>query len=197
MTRAVVLASSSEIRKRLLKEAMVPLHVVPAVIDEESARRSLRSEGASPLETATALAELKARRVSRPSDGKLTVGCDQILEFEGKAHAKAADMEAARELLLRLRGRTHKLHAGTVVCESGRPVWRGVSSAEVTFRSFSDSYLDLYLRRGGPGLLDSVGCYRIEKEGIRLIARLSGDIYAVYGLPMIALLGYLEGRGAL
>ena len=195
LTQTVVLASASAIRKRLLEAAGVKLDVRPAVIDEDLFRQSLQSEGASPAEMATALAELKARKV--PGHGKLTIGCDQILEFEGKAHGKAADMAAARAFLLRMRGRSHRLHAAAVICENGRPVWRSVTAAQVTFRPFSDRYLDHYLQRGGRELLGSVGCYRIEEEGIRLVADLSGDIYAVYGLPMIPLLEYLAERGVL
>ncbi len=197
MTASVVLASASPIRKRLLEAAGVILDVRPAMIDEETVRQSLQAENVTSMEMATSLAELKARRISRSSDQHLTIGCDQILEFEGEICSKSRRHEDARLLLRRLRGKSHSLYAAAVICEQGTPVWRSVSSARVTMRSYSDAYLESYLHRGGENLRGSVGCYHIEEEGIRMIAELSGDIYAVYGLPMIALLGYLIDRGIL
>lgn len=197
MTQKVVLASASETRKRLLSSAGVSFEAIAAVLDEESIRQSLTLEGAAPIEMSTALAEMKALRVSAQYNEHLVIGCDQILEFDGKAHGKARDLKVAKKFLQILRGKTHKLHSASVICENNIPIWRAVSSAEVTFRNFSDSYIDNYLQRGGHELLYNVGCYRIEEEGIRLFASLTGDIYAVYGIPMIALLGYLMERGFL
>lgn len=197
MTKKIVLASASEKRRQILNSAGIALEVRPAAIDELSIRQALKLEGADPKEMATSLAEIKARRVSRPSDGRLTIGCDQILEFEGQSYGKAADLIEATTFLQKLRGKTHFLHSAAVVCEDGHVVWRGIASASLTFRNFSDKFLDRYLQRGGTSLLDSVGCYRIEEEGIRLVAKLSGDIYAVYGLPMTSLLEFLESRGVL
>lgn len=197
MNQTVVLASASIIRRKLLHAAGVPLEVKAANVDEEALRRSLIAEGATPIEMSTALAEFKSRRVSRQYEGQLIIGCDQILEFEKTAYGKVIDMDAAKKFLLKLRAQTHILHAAAVICVNEQPIWRSLSSVEVTFRYFSDKYLDAYLKRGGASLLNSVGCYHIEGEGIRLIANLSGDIYAVYGLPMIELLGYLTDQGIL
>lgn len=194
-SQPIVLASASSIRSKLLAAAKVPHIIQAAAIDEEAYRQSLQFEGASAIAMATTLAEMKARRISRRYSEHLVIGCDQILEFEDQAYAKVCDMEAARKFLQRLRGHTHQLHSAAVICENSNPVWRTVTSARVTFRSFSDAYLEDYLQRGGSKLLASVGCYHIEGEGIRLVADLSGDFYAVLGLPMTALLGYLMDRG--
>lgn len=195
LAQPVVLASASSIRSRLLEAAKVPHIIHAAAIDEDAYRQSLQTEGAAAIAMATTLAEMKAQRVSRRYSDHLVIGCDQILEFEDQAYAKVSDIEAARKFLQRLRGHTHQLHSAAVVCENSNPIWRAVSSARVTFRSFSDAYLEDYLQRSGSKLLASVGCYHIEGEGIRLVADLSGDFYAVLGLPMTALLGYLVDRG--
>ena len=197
MTSGIVLASGSKTRRKILEEAGISLVVEPARVDEQSYRQSLEAEGASPLSMATALAEIKSRRVSHRHPQNLTIGCDQILEFEGKSRGKAADMSMAREFLWELRGHTHQLHSAAVICQDSQPVWRSVSTAHVTFRHFSDTFLENYLQNVGPEILSSVGGYQIEGQGIRLIANLRGDIYAVLGLPMIQLLGYLVSQGAI
>ncbi|MCY3880283.1 MAG: Maf family protein [Rhodobacteraceae bacterium] len=197
MSEGIVLASASEIRGRLLREAGVKLQVRPVAVDEALLRCSLEAEGAAALDMATALAAVKAARRSTKESTNLVLGCDQILQFEGKVFGKASNREGAREMLSRLRGKTHTLVSAAVFCESGREVWRGASQAEVTFRNFSDSYLDSYLEGADASLLQSVGCYHIEAEGIRLISGLKGDVYAVYGLPLIPILGYLIDRNVI
>ena len=197
MANTVLLASASEIRKELLEAAGVALRVRPAAVDEEMFRQALEAEGAAAREMAIALAEIKAKRISAAVPEILTIGCDQILEFDGMAHGKAATLQEMREFLIKLRGRTHRLYSASVICDGGNTVWRACTYADVTFRKFSDNYLDGYINRGGSALLNSVGCYRFEQEGVRLIAKLTGDVHAVYGLPLIPILGYLAERGIL
>ncbi len=193
----MILASESDIRKRLLQAAGVPFVVVKARLDEESARAALDADGVLPGDMALALAELKARKVSLKNPAQLVIGCDQILEFEGRAIGKARNIDEARSVLQAMRGKTHHLYAASIICENGREVWRGRTKAAVTFRKFSDVFLENYLLRRGHEILGSVGCYQIEEEGIRLVAQLKGDLYAVYGLPILELLQYLTDRKAI
>jgi septum formation protein len=46
-------------------------------------------------------------------------------------------------------------------------------------------------------LLGSVGAYRLEGRGIQLFERMTGDHFAVLGLPLFELLDFLRSRGAL
>lgn len=197
MPKTVVLASSSEVRKKLLKAAGVALITRPAAVDEEMFRQALAAEGAVAQEMATSLAEIKARRVSDRYPEMLTIGCDQTLEFGARAYSKARSVREAREFLIMLRGKTHRLYSAAVICDGGITVWRACTYADVTFRYFSDSFLDGYIKRGGSIMLSSLGCYRFEEEGVRLVAKLTGDVHAVYGLPLIPILGYLGERGIL
>ncbi len=48
--------------------------------------------------------------------------------------------------------------------------------------------LEGYLAREGDALLSSVGCYRLEGEGLQLFDRIEGDYFAILGLPMLGLL---------
>jgi septum formation protein len=62
---------------------------------------------------------------------------------------------------------------------------------------FSDTVLETYLAAEGTAVLGSVGAYRLEGRGIQLFARVEGDYFAILGLPLLELLGFLRERGAL
>jgi septum formation protein len=127
----------------------------------------------------------------------LVLGCDQVLEFDGKAMAKAGSREDARVKLMALRGRTHRLLSAVVLYDSKKPVWRHVATASLTMRNFSDAYLDSYLDRNWPSVADSVGAYKLEAEGLRLFHAIEGDYFTILGLPMLQLVSYLCQRGFL
>ena len=189
---SIVLASGSATRLRLLRSAGVSVIPQPARIDEDAVVAALLEEGADPREMSTALAELKAQRISGKHPEPLVIGCDQVLEFDGRPVSKCRTPAEARDLLMRLRGRTHQLHSSAVVCRSGRLIWRHTATATITMKTYSEEYLDAYLKRNTGTILDSVGCYLIEEEGIRLIAGIGGDFFTVCGLPLLPLLAYLE-----
>lgn len=192
----VILASTSASRASLLRNAGVAFEALRPGVDEDAAKASLLAEGVQPREIADALAELKAVRISSRAEG-LVIGADQTLDLDGELIDKAATLEEARERLVRLRGRPHKLHSGVVVARDGQPIWREVETATLWMRPFSDAYLDAYLARHGDGLLSSVGCYRLEDEGVQLFSRIQGDYFTILGLPMFGLLDLLRRHGAL
>ena len=192
----VVLASTSAIRAQLLAHAGVPFEAVPAGVDEASVKDSLLAEGLGPRDIADALAEAKAVKVSGRRPG-LVIGADQTLDLDGRLFDKADTVEAARERLKTLRGKTHKLHCGMVVARDGRPIWREVVTASLKMRPFSDAWLDGYLQRNAPGVLSSVGCYQLEGEGVQLFDRIDGDYFAILGLALTPLLDILRRHGAM
>ena len=192
----VVLASTSASRAAVLTGAGVPFTAKAPGVDEDAAKAALLGEGAGPREVADALAELKAIRVSARNDA-LVIGADQTLDLDGTLFDKAASLEEARERLLALRGRPHRLHAAVVVAQGGAPIWREVQTSTLWMRPFTDDFLDDYLAREGEALLGSVGCYRLEGLGAQLFSRIDGDYFAVLGLPLFGLLDLLRRHGAL
>lgn len=191
----LILASASSARASLLESSGISVRCLPARIDEEAIRASLEAEGASPRDLADALAEMKAQKVSLKNPEAVVIGCDQVLDFKGQVFGKPADLAAARSQLLALRGQTHKLLSAVVVYDQGKPVWRFVGEVRLTMREFSEAYLASYLERQGEQLLETVGGYKLEAEGVRLFSKIEGDYFTVLGLPLVALLSYLGQRG--
>ncbi|MCF2871484.1 Maf family protein [Octadecabacter sp. G9-8] len=197
MTDRIILASTSEIRSNLLRNAGVQHDVIPARIDEDSVKRALAAEDAPPRDIADTLAEMKARKVSEKGNGGLVIGCDQVLSFKGQIISKPETIEDARAQLNLLRGEAHQLLSAAVVYEDLKPVWRHVGVARLGMRDFSDAYRDDYLDRNWDSIRWSVGGYKIEEEGIRLFRMVQGDTFTIQGLPLLELLSYLTLRGTL
>jgi septum formation protein len=190
-----ILASASEIRAQMLRNAGLAIEVVPARIDEESIRKSLQVENASPHSIADVLAEAKARKISEKHPAALVIGSDQILELDGQIFSKPETPEEARAQLNAMRGRTHKLLSTAVICQNGQPLWRHTGHVRLTMRDFSPAYLESYLARNWSEIRLTVGCYKLEAEGVRLFSRIEGDYFNVLGLPLIEVLTWLGIRG--
>jgi len=192
----VTLASKSAARQAILRNAGVAFEAVSSGVDEDAAKAGLLAEGAAPREVADALAELKAFKVSTKRPG-LVIGSDQTLELDGALFDKVDTIEAARERLVALRGKVHKLHSAVVVARDGQPIWRVVETTRLSVRNFSDAWLDGYLQRNAPDILSSVGCYFLEGEGVQMFDRIDGDYFAILGLPVVGLFDFLRLHGAL
>lgn len=182
----------------MLRAAGVEVEAHPALVDEAAIKDSMIADGAKARDIADALAEAKARKVSRKCSGALVLGCDQILvTADGQIFDKPETAEEAQAHLERLSGKTHKLISAAVICENGEPIWRIVDTASLTMRSLSSAFIDQYVAEYWEQLRHCVGCYRIEAEGAQLFSSISGSQFTIIGLPLLPVLDYLRLRGLL
>lgn len=193
----IILASQSATRVGILRNAGVVFEALPSRVDERRIEASLASAGASPGEIALALAEAKAAAVAHADPAALVIGADQTLEAGTERWHKPASMMEARDQLGALSGRTHRLRSAVVGLHGNAPPWRFVDTASLTMRNLSSSEIDAYLDRVGEIALRSVGAYQLEGPGIQLFERIEGDYFTILGLPLLPLLTWLRGEGAL
>ena len=193
---SLTLASTSSARRAVLAGAGVAFEAVSPGVDEEAAKAHLLAAGADPRAVAQALAEEKALAVSRLRPG-LVIGADQTLELDGALYDKVTSLAAAGERLRELSGKTHRLHAALAVARDGAVVWRETQSPNLTMRPLSDAFIEAYLAQEGEAALWSVGCYRLEGQGVQLFERIEGDYFAILGLPLMGLLHLLRREGVL
>jgi len=193
----IILASASAARAGLLRSAGVDFTARPAAIDESQLKRDASRRGDSAIDCALALAAEKACVVSRRHPEALVIGADQILAVGEEWFDKPADLAEACAQLRALRGRTHRLETAAVVARGEALLWRATSAPEMHMRRFSDAFIEAYVAAEGEVLLGSVGAYRLEGRGVQLFTRITGDHFAVLGLPLVELLGFLRERGAM
>jgi septum formation protein len=168
----------------------------------QSLRVPFRSEGPQVFEdyppgtgvrdAVAMLAERKARAVLIRNPTALVVGCDQLAAIEDDALGKPADRKAARDQLLRLSGRTHRIVTGLCLLGPGTRELE-VDEAHLTLFPLTpeeiDRYLDTHEWEG------CAGGYRVEGAGQALFTEIAGDRTAVMGLPMTRLVNALRRVG--
>lgn len=194
---SLVLASGSASRKALLTAAGVVFTADPADLDEDRLMADLKARGADAPAVAAELAQQKALAVSHRHPGKIVLGGDSVIAFQGEYLSKCATLEAARALLSRLSGQTHLLVSAAALARDGDLLWTHASPCRMAMRDLSPNFLDDYLAAEGPAILSSVGCYHFEGRGAQLFAKVDGDYFSVLGLPLLQVLAQLRKEGVL
>ncbi|QDQ13376.1 nucleoside triphosphate pyrophosphatase [Streptomyces spectabilis] len=178
-TRRLVLASQSPARLGLLRQAGLAPEVIVSGVDEDAVTAP------TPAELAKALAEAKASVVAaRPDvEGALVIGCDSVLELDGRALGKPADAEEATTRWKSMRGRAGVLQTGHCVYDtaSGRHV-AATASTVVRFGDPSDEEIAAYVASGEP--LHVAGAFTLDGRSAPFIDGIDGDHGNVIGLSL-------------
>ena len=179
----------------MLEAAGVPFEPIDAPLDEEAVKAELRPRGLGAAALAAALAERKALSASA-APKELVLGCDQTLELDDcEMLDKPQSREDAFRQLRRMSGREHRLHSAAAIAVESEVIWSGAETVRLWVRPLSDAFISTYLDREYEEIRWSVGGYRIEGPGVQLFERIEGSHFAILGLPLLPLLGYLRGQG--
>ena len=197
MVMPIILASGSQTRAQMLRQAGLDFDVQVARIDEQMIKESLLGDGRSPRDIADALAESKARKIAQKHYDTFVIGCDQVLDFQGKLLSKPASPEDAIQQIKSMRGERHMLLSAAVIYHEGKPIWRHIGQVRLRMRDASDSYIDKDVDRNWDSIRHSVGGYKLEEEGARLFHSIEGDYFNVLGMPLLELLAFLTLRGVI
>ena len=178
----LVLASASPARRELLIRAGLMPRVVVSGVDEDALEAALGAE-AAPAEVALVLAQAKARAVAAlpETEGALVVGCDSVLEFEGRALGKPENADEAVARWFEMRGRSGVLLTGHWLVDrsSGKEAGE-VAATTVHFGEPSDEEVFAYVAAGEP--LHVAGAFTIDGLGGVFVDRIEGDHSNVVGL---------------
>jgi septum formation protein len=194
---SIILASGSATRQNMLRSAGVPFEIDRPDVDEGALKIECRAQGLTIGETAQALALAKAKQVSPRHPGRVVLGADQMLECGDEWFDKPVDRTAAGHQLMKLSGRSHKLHSATVAVRDSQMIWRNTDTAELTVYPITSEYLEFYLDRVGDAVLSSVGGYQIEGLGIQLFSAIKGSHFTIQGMALLPLLAFLRTEGVI
>ncbi|MCL1907164.1 MAG: Maf family nucleotide pyrophosphatase [Propionibacteriaceae bacterium] len=177
----VILASASPARLQTLRNAGINPEVIVSEVDESV------FTAATPSELACLLAEKKAEevftRLGSPAD-TIIIGCDSILDFEGRPQGKPGSPEAAVELLRRTRRRSGVLVTGHHIIVSTDRVQRVNRGGKTIIHvaDLSDEEIDAYVATGEPEHV--AGGFTIDALGGPFITGIEGDPHNVVGLSL-------------
>mgnify|MGYP001391643402 CR=1 FL=1 len=104
MSNKIILASKSEVRKKILDKNNIESIVEPSNVDEEIVKISLLKEKVGPEIISKNLAELKANKVSIKKTDEIVLGADSVIDLEGELISKPKSREEAMEILKKLAG---------------------------------------------------------------------------------------------
>ena len=186
----VVLASKSEIRKKILEENGFRCTVEPSNVDEEPVKESLLNEGATPEVISKNLAELKANKVSLKRNGELVLGADSIIDLNNKIISKPKNRDEALKILKELNGKTHYLISSVCISKNGSMLWNYSDKASLTMKKMTDEELKKYLSKIKDEALYAYNVYQIEGEGRNLFSRIDGEEETIMGLPINSIKEY-------
>ena len=183
----LVLASSSPARLRVLRDAGFDPEVMIGGVDEDI-------DVAETGEAVVALARRKAEAVAGRCPGALVVGCDSMLDVDGKACGKPASAADAAACWRRQAGRDARLFTGHHVMDTrdGRSV-SAVASTVIRFGRPSEAEIAAYVATGEPMAL--AGAFSLEGRAAPFIDGIDGDPTNVLGLSLPTLRTMLAGLG--
>jgi septum formation protein len=173
----LVLASASAARLATLRAAGVDPEVVVSGVDEA------RVPAGPPATRALQLARLKATTVARRRDDAFVLGCDSLLELDGREFGKPVSADSARLRWRAMRGREGVLHTGhwLVDAHTGRETGR-TGSTVVRFADVTDDEIAAYVATGEP--LHVAGAFTLDGLGGPFVTGIDGDPHNVVGLSL-------------
>lgn len=187
----LILASSSSIRRDMLRAAGVEFAIVPSAIDEGEAKARLTD----PADIAGELAGAKAAEVSRARPDDWVIGSDSVVSVAGRIFDKPHDRDEAAEHLRWFSGKEMRLTSAVALARTGEVQWSHGETANLRVRELSSAFIAAYLDAEWPEVGHTVGVFRMEGRGVQLFSSIEGDHFTILGMPLLPLLGALRERG--
>ena len=192
MINKIILASKSEIRKKILDKNGIKCEVVPANVDEDQVKESLLQEKATPEIISKNLAELKANKVSEKKQNFLVLGADSVIDLNGELISKPKNRKEALNILQKLNGQKHQLISSVCISKNGSMIWNFTDSSKLTMKELNIDKIKSYLDKIRDKELYAYGVYQIEADGRSLFLNIEGDENTVMGLPIKQIKEYLK-----
>ena len=192
MINNIILASRSEVRKKILNQNGINCEIIPANIDEETVKESLLKEKATPKIISKNLAELKANKISKKKLNEFVLGADSVIDLNGELISKPTNREEAINILKKLNGKKHQLISSVCISKNGSMIWNSTDASALIMKQLNLDEIKSYLAKIRDKELYAYGVYQIEATGRSLFSNIEGDEDTVMGLPIKQIKEYLD-----
>lgn len=187
----IILASGSESRKIMLKDAGLSFDVQVSDVDEDALKALI---GDMPFEKQViALAKAKAEVISEINPNALVIGGDQMCVMGDEVFHKPGSKEQAIINLSKLSNTTHYQHSGICIFKNSECLWEYSEKAIMTMHDLSVEEITAYVKLENP--IHAAGAYKYESIGCNLFKSVEGSSYTVRGMPLLPLLNTLRSFG--
>jgi septum formation protein len=185
---SIILASASPARLAVLRAAGLEPEVVVSGVDESALTAG------TPAELAGLLAQAKAAAVASGLEQGLVIGCDSLLDLDGRALGKPASAAEAADRWREMSGRTGTLVTGHCVIDAatGRRAAAGAAT-RVRFGTPSEREIAAYVASGEP--LAVAGAFTLDGRGGWFVEGIEGDHGTVLGISLPLLRRLLADLG--
>ncbi len=185
---AIILASASPARLAVLRGAGLEPKVMISGIDE-----TVFSAG-TPAELAGLLAQAKAAAVASGLPDGLVIGCDSLLDLDGRALGKPVSAAEAVACWRDMAGRTGTLVTGHCVINAATGQRAAaVAATTVRFGTPSEQEIAAYVASGEP--LAVAGAFTLDGRGGWFVDGIDGDHGNVLGVSLPLLRRLLADLG--
>ena len=183
----MILASNSQRRQEILKDAGFNFRVITSNIEEISDKENV-------IERILDIAEKKLEQIAKNNVNEFILAADTVVELNGKIFGKPKNREEAFRVLKALSGKIHKVITAYVFKNISKNILiKDVVISEVKFLELDDDTIDWYLDTGEP--FDKAGAYGIQGYGRILVEKINGDYYSIMGFPISNFLENLRKIG--
>ena len=174
----LILGSQSPRRKELLRASFINFDIITSNIEEISHKEEIS-------EIVMDLANQKASAVLDKCRGEyknpLVLGSDTIVVIENEILGKPKSRSEAREMLLKLSGKKHKVLTGVSLVSLNKTI-QFFDETIVEFEEITEDLMELYLDTEES--MDKAGAYGIQAFALAFIKRVEGSYSSVVGLPV-------------
>lgn len=184
----IILASGSESRKIMLRDAGLNFEVITSNVDEDLLKNQMK---AVPFEEQVIkLAAAKALAVSSENLDQIIIGGDQMCVFNNKVFDKPGSVDKAIANLKILSGTTHYQYSGVCIYKAGKPLWEYSEVVELKMHTLSEEEIINYVNAESP--INAAGAYKFESLGCNLFSSVNGSSHTIRGMPLLPLLKKLR-----
>ena len=189
----LLLASTSPTRKRILVSAGIKFIYKAPLINEEKEKKKLIN-AKKPEKICQKLAKQKSIKTSLKYSSYLVLGVDTCLIYKKKFLSKPKTKEDAIKLLKKLNGKEHKIYSSLYISKKGKKIWSYNDEARLKIRKLTNTEIMKYINKLKLTKIKTSGLYQIEDLGITLFEKINGSYFTILGLPLLALLKFLQRK---